>query len=73
MRTGRVKLRIRELAQERGWTLQNVADRAGVNYNTVKSYARRDDGMNTVDLLAVYKIARVFDVAIEDLMEVVEE
>jgi putative transcriptional regulator len=73
MRTGRVKLRIRELAQERNWTLQDVADHSGVNYNTVKSYARRDDGMNTVDLLAVYKIARAFGVTIEDLMEVVEE
>jgi transcriptional regulator with XRE-family HTH domain len=70
---GRVKLRIRELAEQRGWSLQDVADRAGVNYNTVKSYARRDDGMNTVDLVAVHKIAQAFEVAIEDLIEVVEE
>ncbi|BAZ50875.1 XRE family transcriptional regulator [Nostoc sp. NIES-4103] len=70
---GRVRLKIRELAQKRDWTLQDVADRAGVNYNTVKSYARRDDGMNTVDLSAVYKIARAFDVTIEDLMELVGE
>ncbi|QSJ17807.1 helix-turn-helix transcriptional regulator [Nostoc sp. UHCC 0702] len=70
---GRVRLRIRELSEKRGWTLQDVADRAGVNYNTVKSYARRDDGMNTVDLSAVYKIARAFDVTIEDLMELVGE
>ncbi|OUL30855.1 transcriptional regulator [Nostoc sp. RF31YmG] len=66
---GRVRLRIRELAQKRGWTLQDVANRAGVNYNTVKSYARRDDGMSTVDLSAVYKIALAFDITIEDLME----
>jgi putative transcriptional regulator len=70
---GRVRLKIRELAQKRGWTLQDVADRAGVNYNTVKSYARRDDGMNTVDLTAVYKIACAFEVTIEELMELVEE
>ena len=70
---GRVKLRIRELAEARGWSLQDLADRAGVNYNTVKSYARRDDGMNTVDLAAVHKIARAFEVTIEDLIEVVEE
>jgi transcriptional regulator with XRE-family HTH domain len=70
---GRVRLRIRELAQKRGWTLQDVADHAEVNYNTVKSYARRDDGMNTVDLSAVYKIARALEVTIEDMIELVED
>lgn len=70
---GRVRLKIRELAQEKGWTLQDVADRAEVNYNTVKSYARRDDGMSMVDLSAVQKIARTFEVAIEDLIEVLED
>jgi putative transcriptional regulator len=70
---GRVRLKIRELAQEKGWTLQDVADRSGVNYNTVKGYARRDDGLNMVDLSAVQKIARAFEVALEDLFEVMEE
>lgn len=70
---GHVRLKIRELAAERGWTIKEVADRAEANYNTVKSYARRDDGMNTVDLAAVQKIARAFDVSIEDLIEVIEE
>ncbi|MEH2445487.1 MAG: helix-turn-helix transcriptional regulator [Nostoc sp.] len=69
---GRVRLRTRELAQKRGWTLQDVADHAEVNYNTVKSYARRDDGMNTVDLSAVYKIARALEVTIEELIELME-
>lgn len=70
---GRVRLKIRELAEEKGWTLQDVADRSGVNYNTVKGYARRDDGMSMVNLSAVQKIARTFDVAIEELIEVIEE
>lgn len=70
---GRVRLKIRELAQEKGWTLQDVAERSGVNYNTVKGYARRDDGLSTVDLSAVQKIARAFEVALEDLFEVMEE
>ncbi len=69
---GYVRLRIRELAQQKGWTLKEVADRSGVNYNTVKSYVQRDV-LNTVDLSAVYKIARSFDVTIEELMELVEE
>ncbi|MFN6566864.1 transcriptional regulator [Nostoc minutum NIES-26] len=69
---GYFRLRIRELAQQKGWTLKEVADRSGVNYNTVKSYVQRDV-LNTVDLSAVYKIARTFEVTIEDLMELVEE
>jgi putative transcriptional regulator len=32
---GYVRLRIRELAEQRGWTFKEVADRSGVNYNTV--------------------------------------
>jgi putative transcriptional regulator len=69
---GYVRLRIKELAEARGWTLKDVADRAGVNYNTVRSYVQRGE-LNTVDLSAVFKIARAFDVAIEDLVEVLEE
>ncbi|MEG4503750.1 helix-turn-helix transcriptional regulator [Microcoleus sp. F6_B4] len=69
---GRVRLKIRELSEEKGWTLQDVADRSGVNYNTVKGYARRDDGMSMVDLSAVQKIALAFDVMIEDLVEFLE-
>jgi transcriptional regulator with XRE-family HTH domain len=69
---GLVRLKIRELAAERGWTIKEVSLRADVNYNTVKSYARHP-GMNMVDLTAVQKIARAFGVTIEELMEVVEK
>ncbi|WP_416667194.1 helix-turn-helix domain-containing protein [Egbenema bharatensis] len=69
---GYVRLRIKELAEARGWTLKDVADRAGVNYNTVRSYVQRGE-LNTVDLSAVFKIARAFDVTVEDLVEVLEE
>jgi transcriptional regulator with XRE-family HTH domain len=69
---GLIRLKIRELAEERGWTLKDVAERSGVNYNTVRSYVQRGE-LNTVDLSAVFKIAQAFDVAIEDLVEVLEE
>ena len=69
---GRVRLKIRELAEEKGWTLQDVAECSGVNYNTLKVYARLDDGMSMVDLSAVQKIALAFDVMIEDLVEFLE-
>jgi putative transcriptional regulator len=69
---GYVRLRIRELAEQKGWTLKEIADRSGVNYSTVRSYVRRET-LNTVDLWAVYQIARAFEVSIEDLVEVMEE
>jgi len=69
---GLVKLRIKEFAGERGWTIKEVSDRSGVPYSTVKTYARLPQ-RSTVDLIALQKLARTFDVLMEDLFEVVEE
>lgn len=69
---GLVRLRIREFAEERGWTLKEVSERSGVNYSTLKTYAR-SPGMAMADVTALVKLARLFDVTIEDLIEVVEE
>jgi transcriptional regulator with XRE-family HTH domain len=69
---GLVRLRIRELADEKGWTLKEVSVRAGLPYTTVTTYAR-SKGMATVDVTALQKLARTFDVMMEDLIEVVEE
>lgn len=69
---GLVKLRIKEFAGERGWTIKEVSERSGVPYSTVKTYARLPQ-RSTVDLIALQKLARTFDVLMEDLFEVVEE
>ena len=69
---GLVRLKVRELAAEKGWTFKDVAERSGVIYNTVKHYARCP-GMSTVDFISLQKLARTFDVMIEDLVEIVEE
>lgn len=69
---GLVRLRIRELAAEKGWTLKEVAERSGLAYSTVTSYVRRE-AMTTTDFTAIQKLARAFDVMIEDLVEVLEE
>jgi transcriptional regulator with XRE-family HTH domain len=69
---GLVKLRIREYAEQRGWTLKEVSDRSGVVYSTLRTYAR-SPGLATVDVTALQKLARTFDVMMEDLIEVVEE
>ncbi len=69
---GLFKVRIRELAEEKGWTLKEVSVRAGIPYSTITTYAR-SNGMTMADVLALQKLARTFDVLIEDLIEVVEE
>ena len=69
---GLVRLKIRDFAQARGWTLRDVSDRSGIVYSTLRTYAR-SSGMATVDATALIKLARIFEVAIEDLIEIVEE
>ena len=66
------RLRIKALAAERGWTLKEVAARSGLPYSTVATYAN-SSGMVMVNLLSILKIARVFEVVIEDLVEILEE
>jgi len=69
---GLVRLRIREFADEKGWTLKEVSDRTGIAYTTLKNYAK-SPGLATVDVTSLQKLARTFDVLIEDLFEVVQE
>jgi putative transcriptional regulator len=69
---GLIRLRVREFAEQRGWTLKEVSNRTGIPYTTIATYAK-STGMATVDYTAIYKMARVFDVSVEDLVEIVEE
>jgi len=71
-RTELIRLRIREFAAREGWTLKELSERSGVSYSTIKTYAV-SQGMVMADLAALQKLARTFDVLIEDLLEVVEE
>lgn len=66
------RLRIKELAGAKGWTLKEVASGTGLPYSTVATYAN-SAGMVMVNLTSVKKLAEVFEVAIEDLIEAVEE
>ncbi|MGB7440275.1 MAG: helix-turn-helix transcriptional regulator [Coleofasciculaceae cyanobacterium] len=69
---GLIRLRVRELASEKGWTLKEVSSRSGIPYSTVKNYAQVPS-LTTVDYTALRKLARIFDVMIEDVVEVLEE
>lgn len=72
MSRGLVRLRVREFADQKGWTLKEVAERSGVGYSTISNYAR-SAGMAMVDYTALHRLARTFDVMIEDLVEILEE
>jgi transcriptional regulator with XRE-family HTH domain len=72
MSRGLVRLRVREFAAEKGWTLREVAKRSGVGYTTISNYAR-SSGMAMVDYTALHRLARTFDVMIEELVEILEE
>ena len=69
---GLFKLRIRELAKEKGLTLKAIATQADVPYSTVATYAS-SPGMATADIPAVMRIAQVLGASVEDLVEVIEE
>ncbi|HTL90411.1 MAG TPA: helix-turn-helix transcriptional regulator [Leptolyngbya sp.] len=70
-RTNSFRVRIRELAKEQNLKLKEVADRSGVNYNTVKSYARTEV-MSMADIVALIRIAQALGVTVEELVEIIE-
>ncbi|HAA32800.1 MAG TPA: transcriptional regulator [Cyanobacteria bacterium UBA8553] len=72
MGKGLVRLRVREFAAQKGWTLQEVSDRSGIGYTTVRNYAHCP-GMTAVNYTYLHRLARIFDVMIEDLVEILEE
>jgi hypothetical protein len=51
---------------------KEVSNRTGVPYTTIATYAN-SPGMATVDYTALDKMARAFDIAIEDLVEILEQ
>ncbi|WP_293331330.1 helix-turn-helix domain-containing protein [Microcoleus sp. CAWBG58] len=69
---GLIRLRVKEFAAEKGWTIKEVSERSGVVYSTLRTYAR-SPGLATVDVAALHKLARTFDWPIEELYEIVQE
>jgi putative transcriptional regulator len=69
---GLIRLRVREFADEKGWTLKDVAERSGVAYSSVRAYARAPK-LAMVDFTSLLKLARALDVMLEDLVEVIQE
>jgi putative transcriptional regulator len=61
-----VKNRLKALRSERGWTQQDLADRAGVSRQTIHSI---ESGKYDPSLPLAFVLARLFGARIEDVFE----
>ncbi|WP_445243790.1 helix-turn-helix domain-containing protein [Microcoleus sp. MON1_C5] len=48
---GLIRLRVKEFAAEKGWTIKEVSERSGVIYSTLTTYSR-SPGMAMVDFIS---------------------
>ena len=62
--------RLEELRTHKGWTQQDLADRAGVSRQTIISLER---GRYNPSITLAFRLARQFDIKIEDLFIYSEE
>jgi putative transcriptional regulator len=62
--------RLEQLRAAKGWTQQELADRAGVSRQTIISLER---GRYNPSILLAFRLARQFDVKIEDIFLYSEE
>jgi putative transcriptional regulator len=69
---GKIRLRVRQYADKNEWTLREVSNRSHIPYATVKKYAQTMS-LSTVDYTALIKLSKVFEITIEELVEVIEE
>ena len=61
--------RIKALREARGWTQAELARRSGVSLRSIQMYEQRHKDINKASVETVYKLAKVFGCAVEDLLE----
>jgi putative transcriptional regulator len=61
---GRMKNRLEELRSQRGWTQQELADQVEVSRQTIISL---ENGRYNPSILLAFRLARLFQMPIEDL------
>jgi DNA-binding Xre family transcriptional regulator len=64
----RVKVRVKELCQEKDWSLNELSLRSGVTYSTVRRYAMQPLGKVNMD--AICRIKEVLGCSWDELLEV---
>ncbi len=65
-----MKNRLEELRQRNGWTQQELADRVEVSRQTIISL---ENGRYNPSILLAFRLARVFEVQIENLFLYTDE
>lgn len=65
-----MKNRLEELRSQRGWTQQELADRVDVSRQTIISL---ESGRYNPSILLAFRLARLFEMPIEDLFLYDEE
>lgn len=65
----RVKIRVKELCEERNWSLNALSLRSGVTYTTVRRYAMQP--MAKIDIDPVSRIKETFGCSWDELLELV--
>jgi transcriptional regulator with XRE-family HTH domain len=64
----RVRVRVKELCQERNWSLNELSLRSGVTYSTVRRYAMQSLGKVNMD--AICRIKETFGCSWDEIFEV---
>jgi transcriptional regulator with XRE-family HTH domain len=68
MAQGAVRLRVPELLKAKGWSISELMRRSGLSYPTVYRLAKKDP-FGIVSLETAVKIAKAFDVPLEEVIE----
>lgn len=63
----RVKVRVKELCEQRNWSLNALAMRSGATYTTVRRYAMQP--MAKIDIDSVSRIKETFGCSWDELFE----
>ena len=64
----RVRVRVKELCEERNWSIHELSIRSGVTYTTVRRYAMQP--MDMVSMDAICRIKEVLGCSWDELFEV---
>jgi transcriptional regulator with XRE-family HTH domain len=63
----KLRIKVREIAESKGYNQSSLARKADIDFKTVKRLFR--DPYRDVVISTLYKISRVLNVALDDLVE----
>lgn len=63
----RVRVRVKELCEERNWSINELSRRSGVTYSTVRRYATQP--MTKIEIDPISRIKETFGCSWDELLE----